>query len=306
MLAIAKSQKNRYKYLCEVCDYSTYNKFDFDKHINTIKHTNNVSAMSAISKSQKSQKNKFICLCCNKEYKDNSGLWRHKKKCNDEQLNKTCDVPTDKDKLIDYLIHEHTELKNLILEIVKKESITNNTNNTNNINNTINSNNKSFNLQFFLNETCKDAMNIMDFVESIQLQLSDLEKVGELGYVEGISNIIIKNLKGLDVTQRPIHCTDKKREVLYVKDEDLWQKEDEQNKKVRTAIKKISDKNMRLIPQFQKINPDCNKSESKVSDKYNTIVVESMGGKGENYLEKENKIISNISKQVIVEKIQNE
>jgi hypothetical protein len=302
MLAIAKSQKNRYKYLCEVCDYSTYNKFDFDKHINTIKHTNNVSAMSAISKSQKSQKNKFICLCCNKEYKDNSGLWRHKKKCNDEQLNKTCDVPTDKDKLIDYLIHEHTELKNLILEIVKKESITNNTNNTNNINNTINSNNKSFNLQFFLNETCKDAMNIMDFVESIQLQLSDLEKVGELGYVEGISNIIIKNLKGLDVTQRPIHCTDKKREVLYVKDEDLWQKEDEQNKKVRTAIKKISDKNMRLIPQFQKINPDCNKSESKVSDKYNTIVVESMGGKGENYLEKENKIISNISKQVIVEK----
>jgi hypothetical protein len=299
MSAIAKSQKNRKKYFCKKCDYFTYNKYDFDKHNNTIKHFGNDLAISAIAKSEKSQKNKFICQICNKEYKDNSGLWRHKKKCNNnEQLNKMDEepLPPDKDKIIDYLIHEHTELKNLILEIVKKDSITNNTNNT------INSHNKSFNLQFFLNETCKDAMNIMEFVESIQIQLSDLEKVGELGYVEGISNIIIKNLKGLDVTQRPIHCTDKKREVLYVKDEDLWQKEDEQNKKVRTAIKKISDKNMRLIPQFQKINPDCNKSESKVSDKYNTIVVESMGGKGENYIEKENKIISNISKQVIVEK----
>jgi hypothetical protein len=300
MSAIAKSPKNRHKYLCEKCDYSTFNKFDFDKHNKTIKHSNNDLAILSIPKAQKSQKiakYKFICQNCNKEYKDNSGLWRHKKKCNKEDhINKMMEVPTDKDKIIDYLIHEHTELKNLILEIVKKESINNTTNNT------INSYNKSFNLQFFLNETCKDAMNIMEFVESIQLQLSDLEKVGELGYVEGISNIIIKNLKGLDVTQRPIHCTDKKREVLYVKDEDLWQKEDEQNKKVRTAIKKISDKNMRLIPQFQKTNPDCNKSESKISDKYNTIVVESMGGKGENYIEKENKIISNISKQVIVEK----
>uniref|UniRef100_A0A6C0ICY1 C2H2-type domain-containing protein n=1 Tax=viral metagenome TaxID=1070528 RepID=A0A6C0ICY1_9ZZZZ len=300
MLAIAKSPKNRKKYFCKKCDYFTYNKYDFDKHNNTIKHFGNDLAISAIAKSEKSQKNKFMCPICNKQYKDNSGLWRHKKKCNngDQDLNKVDEEPqpADKDKLIDYLIHEHTELKNLILEIVKKDSITNNTNNT------INSHNKSFNLQFFLNETCKDAMNIMEFVESIQIQLSDLEKVGELGYVEGISNIIIKNLNGLDVTQRPIHCTDKKREVLYVKDEDLWQKEDEQNKKVRTAIKKISDKNMRLIPQFQKINPDCNKSESKVSDKYNTIVVESMGGKGENYIEKENKIISNISKQVIVEK----
>ena len=142
----------------------------------------------------------------------------------------------------------------------------------------------------------------MEFVESIQLQLSDLEKVGEQGYVEGISNIIINNLKGLDVTQRPIHCTDKKREVLYVKDEDLWQKEDQQNDKIRTAVKKISDKNMKLIPHFQKMHPDCNKSTSKIADKYNTIIYESMGGKGDNINEKENKIITNISKQVIVEK----
>jgi len=197
------------------------------------------------------------------------------------------------------IIKDNSEFKNMMMEqqTIMMEIIKNGTHNTN-----TNSLNKTFNLQFFLNETCKNAMNIMEFVESIQLQLSDLEKVGEQGYVEGISNIIINNLKGLDVTQRPIHCTDKKREVLYVKDEDLWQKEDQQNDKIRTAVKKISDKNMKLIPQFQKMHPDCNKSTSKIADKYNTIIYESMGGKGDNINEKENKIITNISKQVMVEK----
>jgi hypothetical protein len=279
-------------FFCDICNYNTCKKSSYNKHLLTAKHTQLTFVNNEETKSccVFDNNNKFFCKICNKEYKSRVGLWKHKKICQ-----YTTECATDKDKLIDYLIHEHSELKNLILEIVKKDTVTNN-------NNTINSHNKSFNLQFFLNETCKDAMNIMDFVESIQLQLSDLEKVGELGYVEGISNIIIKNLKGLDVTQRPIHCTDKKREVLYVKDEDLWQKEDEQNKTVRTAIKKITDKNMRLIPQYKKKHPDCNKSDSKVSDKYNTIVVESMGGKGDNYFEKENKIITNISKEIVVEK----
>jgi hypothetical protein len=292
-MEVKKRQKNA-KFVCIFCHFNSSKQSDWDRHIKTKKHNYRVSG-SQMEVLEVNNTPKFNCIC-GKQYSNSGGLWKHKQKCKTEEPIKQTECANDKDKLIDYLIQEHSELKNLILEIVKKDSITNNT-----INNT-NSHNKSFNLQFFLNETCKEAMNIMDFVESIQLQLSDLEKVGELGYVEGISNIIIKNLKRLDVTQRPIHCTDKKREVLYVKDEDLWQKEDEQNKKVRSAIKKISDKNMRLIPQFQKINPDCNRSESKVSDKYNTIVVESMGGKGENYFEKENKIISNISKEIIVEK----
>ena len=280
------------KFFCDICNYNTCKKSSYNKHLLTAKHNQLTFVNNEETKSccVFDNNNKFFCKNCNKEYKSRVGLWKHKKICQ-----YTTECTNDKDKLIDYLIQEHSELKNLILEIVKKDTVTNN-------NNTINSHNKSFNLQFFLNETCKDAMNIMDFVESIQLQLSDLEKVGELGYVEGISNIIIKNLKGLDVTQRPIHCTDKKREVLYVKDEDLWQKEDEQNKTVRSAIKKITDKNMRLIPQYKKKHPDCNKSESNVSDKYNTIVVESMGGKGENYFEKENKIITNISKEIVVGK----
>jgi hypothetical protein len=140
-------------------------------------------------------------------------------------------------------------------------------------------------------------MNIMDFVDSIKLQLCDLERVGEFGFVDGISNIIIKNLKELDVTERPIHCTDKKREILYVKDEDKWEKDEEKNK-MKKAIKRVANKNIRLLPSFKEKYPDCNKSTSTHSDKYNKIIVESMDTDGENA----NKIIKNISNEVIVKK----
>jgi len=175
-------------------------------------------------------------------------------------------------------------------------------NNSNGNNNTNHSHNKTFNLQFFLNETCKDAMNIMDFVDSIKLQLSDLENVGKVGYVEGISNIIVKNLNDLDVTERPIHCTDKKRETLYIKDEDKWEKEDEEKKKIKTVIKKVANKNIRLIQQFKEVHPDCGKSTSKYSDQYDKIIVEAMGGSGNNDSEKEEKIIQKISKNVTIDK----
>jgi hypothetical protein len=191
------------------------------------------------------------------------------------------------------------ELRNENKELI--DIIKNGTHNTNNSHNTINSNNKTFNLQFFLNETCKDAMNIMDFVDSIKLQLSDLEKVGEIGYVEGISSIITSNLKALDVTQRPVHCTDKKREVVYVKDEDKWEKDSDQ-KKIRKAIKRVASKNQRLILKFQEAHPDCGKASSIFSDQFNKIIVESMGGSGDNDIEKENKIIKNISKVSIIDK----
>ena len=186
------------------------------------------------------------------------------------------------------------EQNKTIIELSKNNSITYSNNNNN-------SNNKTFNLQFFLNETCKDAMNIMDFIDSIKLQLSDLERVGELGYVDGISNIIVKNLKELDITQRPVHCTDKKRDTLYIKDENKWEK-DEEKKKMHKVIKKIADKNARLLPKFKEAHPDCNKSASRFSDQYNKIIVESMGGPGDNDFEKEEKIIKRITKEIIVEK----
>ena len=192
---------------------------------------------------------------------------------------------------------ENKEIKEMILEIVKNGTH----NNSHNTTNHTNSHNKAFNLQFFLNETCKDAMNIMDFVDSIKLQLTDLERVGELGYVEGISNIIVKNLKELDVTQRPVHCTDKKRETMYVKDENKWEK-DEEKLKLHKVVRKVTCKNQNLIPKFKESHPDCGKYNSKFSDQYNKIIVESMGGTGDNDYEKEEKIIKNISKQVCIDK----
>jgi hypothetical protein len=201
---------------------------------------------------------------------------------------------SDKD-LIIMLVKQNTEL----MDMLKNNSSGQASNNTNSLNN---NNNKTFNLQFFLNETCKDAMNIMDFVESIKLQLSDLEKVGEIGYTQGISNIITTNLKALDVTQRPVHCTDKKRETMYIKDEDKWEKEDENKTKLRKAIKTIANKNIKLLPQFREKNPEYKNSSSKVSDKYDKLVIEAMGGSGDNDVEKEDKIIHNISKNVTIDK----
>jgi len=165
---------------------------------------------------------------------------------------------------------------------------------------TNNSHNKAFNLQFFLNETCKNAMNIADFVDSIKLQLSDLEKVGELGYVEGISNIIIKNLNDLDETKRPLHCTDKKRETIYIKDQGQWEKEDDNNSRLKKSINKVANKNIKLISQFREKYPECRKSESSISNKYNKMIIEAMGGPGDNTAEKEEKIIRNISKATII------
>jgi hypothetical protein len=287
--------KNPHQFLCEKCDYNTFNRKDYKKHLETIKHKNNVLTTLGDNLSPKSIKKTYICQNCQKEYKDRAGLWRHKKKCSNEIDNITPDIAPELIKLITELVKGQNGLQESIVELCK-----NGTHNTNSNNN--NSHNKSFNLQFFLNETCKDAMNIMDFVDSIKLQLSDLERVGELGYVEGISNIIVKNLNDLHIKQRPVHCTDKKREVLYIKDKNKWEKEDENKAKIHKVIKKVADKNMRLIPTFKEKHPDCGKSSSRFSDQYNKIIVESMGGSGDNDLEKEERIIKNISKQVTLDK----
>jgi len=288
-------------FFCEVCDYTTERKSNFMNHINTAKHkfaTNGNKIKQKLS-------NNFECEICNKVYKDRTGLWRHKKTCKLEENTETQIDINDKDQLILMLIKQNAELireqgnirqmiveqQNVVLEIAK-----------NGTHNTTNSHNKSFNLQFFLNETCKDAMNIMDFVDSIKLQLSDLERIGELGYVEGISNIITTNLNSLDITQRPIHCADKKREVLYIKDENKWEKEDDDKKKIRKVIKKVASKNYKLIPVFKEKHPDCSKASSPYSDQYNKIIVEAMGGSGDNDLEKENKIIKNITKVTTIDK----
>ena len=173
-------------------------------------------------------------------------------------------------------------------------------NTTMNSNNNTNSYNR-FNMNVFLNETCKDAMNIMDFVKSINVEIADLENVGKIGYIDGISNIIVKNLKALDISQRPMHCSDVKRETIYVKDEDKWEKEDQDNKRLKKAIKYVANKNFQMIPEWKKKYPDCVYSDSKTSDQYNRLLIESVGGKFETDVN-ETRIIKKIAKEVIIEK----
>ena len=292
-MATEKTKKNEQKYSCNYCYFTTCKKTDFNRHLLTIKHKNNVSTTDNNTKNEKI----YICDCCEKEYNDRAGLWRHKKSCTPKKehiLNTNVEnAKITDDNLIVMLINQCKELRDENKELIN--IIKNGTHNTN-------SHNKTFNLQFFLNETCKDAMNIMDFVDSIKLQLSDLEKVGRIGFVEGISNIITANLKALDITQRPIHCTDNKREILYVKDENKWEKEADEKNKIRKAIKMVAHKNIKILPKFKEVHPDCSKSESKYSDQYNKIMVESFGGSGDNDLEKEDKIIKNIAKGVGIEK----
>jgi len=191
------------------------------------------------------------------------------------------DINIDKELML-MIINQNKEL----LEIVK-----NGTHNINTTNTHTNSHNKAFNLNFFLNETCKNAMNIMDFVDSIKLQLSDLMEVGELGYVEGISKIIVKNLNNLHETVRPIHCTDKKRETMYIKDEGQWEK-DENKVKLKKVVKRVANKNIRLLPEFREKYPEYSNSSNKISDTYDKIVVEAMTSDDD----KNEKIIKNISR----------
>jgi hypothetical protein len=291
---------------CINCNFKCSKNIDWERHINTSKHKNRTNLNILEQNTPIYAKCLFTCKKCNKEYKARNSLWYHEKKCNYQEKieneNIVLDAESlDKDQLILMLINQNAELiketsefKNMMMKVIE--------NGTHNTTNNTNSHNKAFNLNFFLNETCKDAMNIMDFVDSIKLQLSDLENVGKVGYVEGISNIIVKNLKELDVTQRPVHCADKKREVMYVKDDDKWEKDEDNNKKIRKAIKRVAFKNQRLIPEFKKEHPDCHTYHSKFSDQYNKIIVESMGGSGDNDSEKEDKIIRNISRTITIDK----
>jgi hypothetical protein len=260
----------------------------------------------------------LICEKCNKKYKDSSGLWRHKKKCISENENAKIEENLENNEhiitpeLIINIIQQNQEFKDLLIEQNKQNyelqkqmlEISKNNNNTTNINNSNNnnSNNKTFNLQVFLNETCKDAMNIMDFVDSIKISLSDIESIGELGFVNGMSKLIIKNLNALDENMRPVHCNDLKRTSLFVKDANVWSKEDDNNNKLKKAIRYIAHKNICALPEWRKKYPDCIYSESKKSDQYNHIVIEAMGGSGDNDDEKADKIISKIAKTITIDK----
>jgi len=310
---------------CNSCNYNTCSKKDFKKHIQTIKHNRLVNASNMLV--EETSNKTFIC-CCGKSYchdssyyrhkktcntlvenkEDNSGLWRHRQKCNNEKKISDNEYDNniyqginikDKDALVLHLLQQNYQLQHKIIEIASQSTITNNNTNTNSHNTT----NNAFNLQFFLNDTCQNAMNITDFVSSIQFNLEDLENTGRTGYIEGISNIILKNLNQLNVTDRPIHCSDIKREVLYIKDNNEWQKETEHKPILTKAIKTIANENIKQISKWKDNYPDCIKSDSKKNDLYLKIVSNSMNGLTKEESDKNiNKIITNVAKNVIIEK----
>jgi hypothetical protein len=302
------------EFCCGICDYTTSKKSSYEKHLSTDKHkmmTNDDKMMTeSCSKVAQNKEINYKCnnVCddCGKKYKYRQGLSTHKKNCKKQQ-----DVPHDNMmmNLILEIVKSNSEFKNIIVDqnskIVEQNNILldvckNGINN--NSNNNVNSNNKAFNLQFFLNETCKDAMNISEFVDSLTLQLSDLENVGKLGFVEGMSNIIIENMKLLDISKRPIHCMDTKREVMYLKDQNTWEKSsDDDNKKIRRVIKQIATKNVRNLRLFKEKHPDCINYNSKYSDQYLKLQTESCGGKHPDY-ENESKIIKRLAKVMVVDK----
>ena len=270
-------------YHCNICDYNTSRKSSYDKHLLTSKHKKQQLGDAKVAKKGDTEESNFVCKKCDKQYTSRNGLWKHGKVCNE----------VSEKELIMMLLKQNSEL------IMKMG--TNNTNSQNN--NNINNNNKTFNLQFFLNEECKNALNINEFVSSIKMDLDDLEKTGLLGYAEGISNIINKNLSDLDQTMRPIHCSDVKREVFYVKNDDQWIKENETKPVLTKAIKQVAHDNIRQISEWQKKHPDCRDPDSTKNDIYLNIVSNAMSGlTNEEQLKNYEKIISNVAKKVGIEK----
>jgi hypothetical protein len=294
-----KTPKN---FNCDICDFVSCNKKDYRRHIMTPKHQNTAKILQNTDvftpkNPKKTPDDLSYCFNCDcgKSYKHRQSLFNHIKNYPNHQYINT---KLNESELILTLLNQNNQLQNQILDLCKER----NSLAINNTNGHINSHNKTFNLNVFLNEHCKDAMNITDFVDSVKLQLSDLENMGRLGYVEGISNIIVKNLKEMDIHKRPVHCSDSKREVMYIKDEDKWEKENDEKIKLRKAIKKIAHNNSKLIPKFKEKHPDCNKSDSKFADQYNKLIIEALGGSGDNDVEKEDKIIKKIAKEVIIDK----
>ena len=306
---IKKTPKNANYFECIFCDFICCKQSEWNRHILRPKHLFNEKRYEMIQKNAektpKTPHDNFECEC-GRIYRYSSGLWRHKKICkpieiisNKENIPNNCSITPE---MIIELIKQNKELQqtlidqnNTIMELAEKA-------NTNFISNNIH-NTKTFNLQVFLNETCKDAINLTDFVNQIQLTVDDLEETGKLGYAEGISKVFLKNLNGIDYTQRPIHCSDSKRETIYIKDDNQWSKDDENKTVLTKAIKQVANKNIKQISEWQKLHPEYSDPDSKQSDKYMKIVLNSMSGSTQEEANKNyEKIIKKVIKETVIDK----
>ena len=330
-----KLQKVAPKFYCEDCDYSTSKKSNWRKHIETRIHTLNAevavdmycgpcdhlsfeqnnkkkyieTTTTSLNKNGYFLNNGIMCSACDKSYKTRAGLWYHSKKCKKVAETEKCDENIlDNPILVMELMKQNTEFKNLIIEqnktimeLAKSGSISNNHSYNNNTNNSHN----KFNLNFFLNEQCKDAISIKEIIDTLKLNITDLDITREFGLAEGISRIFLRNLKELDVYKRPIHCSDLKREVVYLKDENGWIKDDDENKKLASLIKIIANKNIKQIPDWVAAHPNCKDSSNKHNDNYLMMLSESMGSFSDHENElTTKKIMKNVMKKVFIEKKQ--
>jgi len=298
-----ENPKNPKIYSCKYCLFESCNKKDYSRHLLTPKHENLTNPNKNLTQNtQITQKN--VCECiCGKIYKHQSTLSAHKKKCVKQPYNNDIidsNLVVQLLKQNDEIQKQNNEFKNIIIEQNNKILEVCKNNNSNNT--IINSNNKAFNLNVFLNEECKDAMDINDFIDSVKLQLSDLELVGKLGFVDGISSIIIKNLKALKVNERPVHCTDMKRETMYVKEQGIWEKQEGDYKNLRKVIKRVAFKNSKNLSLYKELHPDYNDYYSKHSDHYLKLQIEAFGGSGNETIDNENKIIKKIAKEMTIDK----
>jgi hypothetical protein len=277
-------------FFCKKCDYKCSTKYNYNRHLLTSRHLR-----IHMDTNQKQTSNQIFYTCkCSKIYKYSQGLSKHKLKCPQIQQSVINPVSQFDTNLIIELLKQNQELQKSLIELSKEKNITNN-----NI-----TNNKTFNLHVYLNEDCKDALNINDFVSSIKVELEDLEETGRLGYVEGVSRIINRNLGDLDQNKRPIQCSDLKREILYIKNDDQWTKEGAEIKPIlKKAIKEVANENIKQISEWKKKYPDCTASDSRKNDQYLQIVSNAMAGmNNEEHIKNVNKIISNVAKETVIEK----
>lgn len=292
-------------YTCEQCKYNTVRKKDFEKHELSNKHIKNIE-----NPIQDFCKPCNICSECDKSFANKSGLWKHKKKCipiqKEEPIQKQEPIQKEDNdaplstsfmrEMFMEMIKSNKEMQNMFLEqIAKSQNVTNN--NTTNSNNT----NNQFNLQFFLNETCKDALNITEFINSLQVQVQDFVATGQLGFVEGISRIILNGLKSVDAEKRPVHCTDAKRETVYIKDNNLWEKENPDKRKLKWAINRVAQMNFNQLPKWQEEHPEYMNCDNKRNDEFVHLSLTALGGQGKVEEDKfMDKIMRNVMKNVTI------
>ena len=269
-----KVAREKIQYNCKCCNYETNRKWSYDKHLLSEKHKKNING--------ELREVKYNCSQCDKEYLSYNAFWKHKKHCGIKDENgteKTILTPDmfmlaikESTELRNVLVEQNKELQKKLLELASKQTNTNI--------NSHNTNNNHFNLQFFLNEKCKDAMNIVDFVNSLKITIEDFETTGKIGFVDGISRIFIKELKKLETEKLPIHCTDLKRETVYIKDNDIWEKENDEKKRLKWTIDSVAKMNFNQLQQWQTKHPECFENNTEENNKYIKFAMAALGGQG--------------------------